>query len=147
VYDSNFQLAIRNWGASSPFPGQSYLEPYDRYNGQGELAGEGVGGGMRFNPMVEYSGGTIEDVRQLALDSGQGMDVEAQRPLVEALALSFNETLPAIPLWERYGNNPMNREFVDVPPSDDPIYRNPSSGVDAFIAYLIITGGAGPAGA
>lgn len=145
VYDSNFQLAIRNWGLASPFPGQSYLQPYDRYNGQGELAGEGVGGGMRFGPSLEWSGGTIEDVRQLALDSGVGLDVEAQRPLIEQLALSYNETLPAIPLWERYGNNPMNREYLDAPPADDPIYINPTGNPDAFIAYLIITGGIGPA--
>lgn len=146
VYDSNFQIAIRNWGLASPFPGQSYLQPYDRYNGQGELAGEGIGGGMRFGPSLEWSGGTIEDVRQLSLDAGVGLDVEAQRPLIEELALSFNEVLPAIPLWERYGNNPMNRQFVDAPAGDDPIYNNPTGNPDAFIAYLILTGGIGPAG-
>ena len=48
VYDGNFEMAIRNWGLGDPIPARSYLEAYNRYNGQGELAGEGVGGGMNF---------------------------------------------------------------------------------------------------
>lgn len=142
VYDSNFQLAIRNWGTGSPFPGQSYLEPYNRYNGQGELAGEGVGGGMRFDLNVSYSGGDI-NVYDVAVQAGEGLDVEAQKVLVEQLAVSYNELLPAIPLWERYGNNPLNREFLDAPASDDPVYNN--AGADHFMPYLIMTGGIGPA--
>jgi peptide/nickel transport system substrate-binding protein len=143
VYDGNFQLAIRNWGTSSPFANVSYLEPYDRYNGQGQFAGEGAkGGGMRFKPDVTYSGGKL-NVRDLALKAGEGLDKKAQAQLVDQLALSFNELLPCIPLWERYGNNPMNRKFLDVPAGDDPIYKN--AGVDHFMPYLIMTGKAGPA--
>ena len=143
VYDGNFQLAIRNWGAASPFPGQSYLEPYNRYNGQGELAGEGIGGGMRFATDVTYSGGTL-NVFDAAVASGEGTDMDAQRALVDQLALSFNELLPVVPLWERYGNNPLNRTFLDAPASDDPIYNN--AGADHFMPYLILTGGISPAG-
>lgn len=142
VYDSNFQLAIRNWGTASPFPGQSYLDTYFRYNGQGELAGEGIGGGLRFDTNVSYSGGEI-NVYDVAVESGVGLDVEAQKPLVEQLAVSFNELLPIVPLWERYGNNPLNREFLNAPPSDDPVYNN--AGADHFMPYLIMTGGVGPA--
>ncbi len=143
IYDSNFQMAIRNWGTGSPFPGQSFLEPYNRYNGQGELAGEGVGGGMRFNPDVTYSGGEL-NVYDASIASGEGLDLEAQQALVDQLAVSFNELLPVIPLWERYGNNPLNREFLDAPAGDDPIYTN--SGADHFMPYLIMTGGVAPAG-
>jgi peptide/nickel transport system substrate-binding protein len=143
VYDGNFQMAIRNWGIGSPFPGQSYLEPYNRYNGLGELAGEGIGGGMRFDPNVTYSGGTI-NVFDVSVQSGEGLDLDVQKTLVEQLAVSYNELLPAIPLWERYGNNPLNREFVDAPEGDDPIYNN--AGADHFMPYLIMTGGIGPAG-
>jgi peptide/nickel transport system substrate-binding protein len=142
VFDSNFQLAIRNWGAASPFPGQSYLDTYYRYNGQGDLAGDAVGGGMRFDTNVSYSGGEI-NVYDVAVESGVGLDVEAQKPLAEQLAVSFNELLPIVPLWERYGNNPLNREFVDAPAGDDPIYNN--AGADHFMPYLIMTGGIGPA--
>lgn len=142
VYDGNFQMAIRNWGIGSPFPGQSYLEPYNRYNGQGELAGEGIGGGMKFDLNVTYSGGTI-NVFEVANQSGEGLDIDTQRGLIEQLAVSYNELLPAIPLWERYGNNPLNRNFLNAPASDDPIYNN--AGADHFMPYLIMTGKIGPA--
>ncbi len=142
VYDGNFQMAIRNWGIGSPFPGRSYLEAYNRYNGQGELAGEGVGGGMRFPLDMTYSGGQINGF-DAATKAGQGLDVDAQKAIVTALAQSYNELLPAIPLWERYSNNPLNRKFINAPASDDPIYQN--AGTDAFMPYLILTGQAGPA--
>ncbi|NDJ62065.1 MAG: hypothetical protein GYB67_13120 [Chloroflexi bacterium] len=142
VYDSNFEMAIRNWGVGSPFPRDAYLQPYNRYNGQGEVAGEGVGGGMRFDTDVTFSGGEI-NVFDAAVESGQGTDLAAQQALVTDLVVSFNEVLPAIPLWERYGNNPLNRNFVDGPAGDDPIFLN--GGVDHFMTYLILTGGIGPA--
>jgi peptide/nickel transport system substrate-binding protein len=142
VYDSNFQIAIRNWGIGEPIPGLSYLQPYDRYNGQGELAGQ-AGGGMRFDNNVTYSGGTI-NVRDVALASGQGVDTEAQAALVEQLAISYNELLPAVPLWERYTNNALNRKYLDAPAFTDPIYINDTT-ADAWMPYLIITGGIGPA--
>jgi peptide/nickel transport system substrate-binding protein len=146
VYNSDFQMAIRNWGTSSPFPSNSYLEPYNRYNGQGELAGEEAGGGMGFDPNVTYSGGEL-NVYDAAVASGQGLDVDAQKELVGQLALSFNELLPAIPLWERLGNNALNRNFLDLPPSDDPLLGQPWGGTDAWMPYLILTGGVKPVAA
>ena len=143
VYDSNFELAIRNWGIANPFPYQSYLQPYQRYNGQGELAGEGVGGGMRFDPEVSYSGGDI-NVFDTAIRSSQGLDTEAQAEDIATLVVSFNELLPVIPLWERYGNNPLNRAFLSAPESDDPIYNN-AGNADHFMPYLILTGQVGTA--
>jgi peptide/nickel transport system substrate-binding protein len=145
VYDSNFQLAVRNWGIGSPFPGDHFLQAYNRYNGQGELAGEGVGGGMRFDMNVTYSGGSL-DVLDASIRSNQGTDAAAQVALVEQLALSYNELLPAVPLWERYGNNPLNRDFVDAPDAGDPAYINPwGTAADGFIPYLILTGRLAPA--
>jgi peptide/nickel transport system substrate-binding protein len=143
VYDGNFQLAIRNWGTSSPFANASYLEPYNRYNGQGQLAGEGAkGGGMRFKPDITYSGGSL-NVLQTALKAGEGLDKKAQAQLIDQLALSFNELLPCIPLWERYGNNPLNRKAVEAPAGEDPVYKN--AGLDHFMPYMILTGKIGPA--
>jgi peptide/nickel transport system substrate-binding protein len=142
VLDSNFQMAIRNWGIGDPIPSLSYLQPYDRYNGQGELAGQ-AGGGMKFDLNVTYSGGSV-NLRDLAIASGQGVDVEAQRALVEQLAVSFNELLPAVPLWERYTNNALNRKFIDAPPFDDPIYVNDTT-PDFWMTYAIMTGRVGPA--
>lgn len=142
VYDSNFQMAIRNWGIGDPIPSLSYLEPYNRYNGQGLLAGE-AGGGMKFDPNVTYSGGEV-NVYDLAIQSGQGTDAATQAALVEQLALSYNELLPAIPLWERYTNNALNRKYIDAPAFDDPIYINDTT-ADFWMTYAIITGLVGPA--
>ena len=144
VYDSNFQMAIRNWGAASPLPYVSYLEPYQRYNGQGTLAGESTGGGMNFDLDVTYSGGKA-NLLDLTLASSRGLDKAKQRKQAGQLAQSYNELLPAIPLWERYGNNPLNRKFVDAPPDGDPIYQNGTSVPDPFMTYLLLTGGIGPA--
>ena len=144
VYDGNFEMAIRNWGAASPLPYVSYLEPYRRYNGEGQFAGEGTGGGMGFDTNVTYSGGEV-DLLELALASSRGLDEAKQREQAGQLAKSFNELLPIIPLWERYGNNPLNRKFVDAPPSDDPIYQNGTAVPDPFMTYLLLTGGVGPA--
>lgn len=143
VYDSNFQMAIRNWGIGDPIPSLSYLEPYDRWNGQGLLAGEAAGGGMNFPTEVTYSGGTL-DVRDVAITSGQGTDTEAQAALVEQLAVSYNELLPAIPLWERFTNNALNRNFLDAPAFDDPIYINDTT-PDFWMTYAIMTGLLAPA--
>jgi peptide/nickel transport system substrate-binding protein len=142
VYDSNFQLAIRNWGVGDPIPSLSYLQPYDRYNGQGEAAGT-AGGGMKMDLNVAYSGGEV-NLRDLAIASGQGVDVDAQAALVEQLAVSYNELLPAIPLWERFTNNALNRKFIDAPAFDDPIYVNDTT-LDFWMTYAIMTGLIGPA--
>ena len=142
VYDSNFEMAIRNWGIGDPIPSLSYLQPYDRWNGQGELAGQ-AGGGMNFDTNVTYSGGDV-DVRELAIQSGQGTDTEAQAELVDQLAVSFNELLPAIPLWERFTNNALNRNYLDAPSFDDPIYINDTT-PDFWMTYAIMTGILGPA--
>lgn len=142
VYDGAFEIAIRNWGTSSPFPYRSYLQPYDRYNGQGELAGEGKGGGMHYDPNITYSGGAL-NVLDLANEAGKGADTAKIKSLVKQLAVSFNETLPIVPLWERFGNNPLNRKMVDAPPASDPIFLN--SGTDHFMPYMIITGKVKPA--
>jgi peptide/nickel transport system substrate-binding protein len=164
AYDSNFQMIIRNWGTSSPFASNSYLEVYRRYNGQGLVAGEETGGGMNFDPDVTYTNplgcaaakamalkpaaqdSCTLNVLDAAIAAGQGLDAEAQNAIIEQLAISFNQLLPAIPLWERYGNNPLNREFVEAPASDDEsVAANPWSGNDAFIPYWILTGQLGPA--
>ncbi len=145
VYDGNFEMAIRGWGSASPSPGQSYLYPYFTLNGQGEVAGEQTGGGIHLDTNMTYSGGEV-NVYDAAVAAGQGLDIDAQKSLVEQLAVSYNENLPFVQLWERHGNNPLNREYVDAPASDDADTINPWSGVDAFIPYWIITGKMTPAG-
>ncbi|MGB1287347.1 MAG: ABC transporter substrate-binding protein [Aggregatilineales bacterium] len=143
VYDGNFELAIRNWGLGDPIPARSYLEAYNRYNGQGELAGE-TGGGIGFDVNVAYSGGEA-NLFDLSTASSEGVDRDAQAAIVNELALSYNELLPAIPLWERYTNNSLNRNFIGVPDSDDPIFANFGGGADNWMTYLVLTGTAAPA--
>ena len=56
------------------------------------------------------------------------------------LALAYNELLPQIPLWERYGNNAAPDIRVTGWPADgDPVYTN---GVynDPFVAVLLLDG-------
>lgn len=146
VYDGNFQMAIRNWGLGDPIPARSYLEAYDRYNGQGELAGEAGSPGMGFDNNVTYSAGEI-NVFDVATMSSEGIDHDAQAALVSELAVSYNELLPAIPLWERYTNNALNRQYLEVPAIDDPIFANFGGGADNWMTYLILTGRVAPAGA
>lgn len=144
IYDGSFEMAIRNWGLGDPIPARSYLQAYNRYNGQGELAGETGGGGMRFDVNVSYRGGDI-NVFDLSHASSQGVDRAAQAELVSQLAVSYNELLPAIPLWERYTNDSLNRSFISVPDASDPIFANFGGGADNWMTYLILTGGVAPA--
>jgi peptide/nickel transport system substrate-binding protein len=143
VYDSNFQMAIRNWGIGDPIPALHYLQPYNRYNGQGLAAGD-EGGGMHFDLNVTYSGGEV-NLFDLTNNSGRGTDRDAQAELVSQLAISYNELLPAIPLWERYTNNSLNQNFLSVPALDDPIYANFGGGTDAWMVYFILKGMVAPA--
>lgn len=142
MYDGNFEMAIRDWGSASPLPYFSYYVPYFNYNGGGVLAGD-QGNGMGFDPNVTYSGGEI-NVSDLTFELGGVEDEAEQGAMLEQLAVSYNELLPIIPLWERYGNNTLNREFVSAPAGDDPIYL--SGGNDHFMPYLIMIGGVTPAG-
>ena len=144
IYSSNFQMAIRNWGLGDPIPGRSYLQAYNRYNGQGALAGEAGGAGMNFDNNVSYSGGMI-NVFDVSNASSQGTDAAAQASLVSQLAISYNELLPAIPLWERFTNNALNRNHISVPDSSDAIFANFGGGTDNWMTYLILTGVTAPA--
>ncbi len=143
VYDANFQMAIRNFGIGDPIPALHYLQPFDRYNGQGLLAGES-GGGMGFDLNVSYSGGDV-NLRDLIDASGAGTDRDAQAEVIGQLAMAYNELLPVVPLWERYTNNALNQNFLSVPALDDPIYSNFGGGTDGWMVYLILTGQVAPA--
>ena len=46
------------------------------------------------------------DLEQAVVASAEGLDEEAHKALVTRIALAYNELLPNVPLWERYGNNP-----------------------------------------
>jgi peptide/nickel transport system substrate-binding protein len=80
------------------------------------------------------------DLGALTDQAGQGNDIEQQRELVNQLALAYNELLPQIPLWERYGNNPVPDVRVTGWPADgDPVFLN-GPGADPFTVVLLLSG-------
>jgi peptide/nickel transport system substrate-binding protein len=58
--------------------------------------------------------------------AGAGLDEAAQKASVTRVALAFNELLPVIPLFERYGNNPAleGGRVRGWPADDDPVMFN-----------------------
>lgn len=120
-----FEMAIQAWGSSAhPHPHFSFVTDLFVHNipiakNQG---GKGIGFPLQD---VETSEGKV-DLEALVAKSGEGLDVDEQRQNVSTVALAFNELLPIIPLFERYGNNPA-LEGVRVqgfPENGDPILEN-----------------------
>ena len=60
---------------------------------------------MNFPLKQTTSAGPI-DLQAVVDKSAQGLNVDEQKKNVTAAAMAFNELLPIMPLWERYGNNP-----------------------------------------
>ncbi|MBX3014762.1 MAG: hypothetical protein KF832_24795, partial [Caldilineaceae bacterium] len=78
--------------------------------------------------------------------AGAGGDAEAQKEALGTIALAYNELLPQIPLFERYGNNPVPSRFAaGWLPEGDPIYLN-SPYADSFVVLQILDGTLHPAG-
>ena len=145
VRAGNFQMAIREWGAGNPHPHFSFDLDFNTYNSTGgSTTATEAGPGMNFPLTQETSMGEI-DLFAETIAAGQGSDRDAQAALVNELALAYNELLPQIPLWERYGNNPtVEGERVTGWPADgDPVYLN-GTYADPFAIVLIATGQLGP---
>ncbi|MCO5217243.1 MAG: hypothetical protein M9909_00160 [Thermomicrobiales bacterium] len=124
VDQGNFDLAIRGWGSSSnPHPHFSYTQALFTHN---TLAKNSGGTGMDF-PLVQETErlGTV-DLNALTIESAEGLDESAQHEKIATIAQAFNELLPVIPMWERFGNNAA-LEGVRVkawPADDDPLLLN-----------------------
>lgn len=153
VNEGNFQMAIRGWGAGNPHPQFSYELNFTQHNAYFSGVGSGAGAvgsvespGMYFD--LNVSTESIGDVNlaDLVQAAGTGGDVEPQQEALGQLALAYNELLPQIPLYERYGNNPVPSRFAaGWLPDDDPIYLN-SPYADSFVVLQILDGTLGPAG-
>ena len=130
VNNGNFQIAIRAWGTGNPHPQGSFIQDLRTHNTTA------AAGGMKY-PLKQ--GNT--DFDALINKMGDGFDTTAEKAPVAEAALAFNDLLPVVPLWERYGNNPVNdkKRVTGWKPDSDPIYKNPWS-VDAFTTYLIMDG-------
>jgi peptide/nickel transport system substrate-binding protein len=129
VNAGKFQIAIMGWGAANPHPQGSFIQDLQVHNTIP------AGGGMAY-PLSQ--GGT--DFNALINSMGDGFDTEKQKPSVTAAALAYNDLLPNIPLWERYGNNPVNekKRVAPWPADSDPVFKN--GGGDSFTSILIYNG-------
>jgi len=130
VNGGNFQIAIMGWGIGNPHPQQSYEQTLQAFNTIP------AGGGMKY-PLKQ---GDV-DFEALINQMGEGFDTNKQKDPVTKAALAFNDLLPVVQLWERYGNNPVNdkKRVKGWKPDSDPIYKNPWS-TDAFTTFMIMDG-------
>ncbi len=139
VDEGNFQLAIRGWGSSSdPHPHFSYTTAFFTHN---TLAINNGGEGIAY-PLVQTTDATGEvDLDALTVQAAEGLDTNAQKADVTTIGLAFNELLPKIPLFERYGNNAALEgvRVVAWPADDDPILQN-SPYADGIVTMLMLEG-------
>ncbi|MCB0020852.1 MAG: hypothetical protein KDE09_23820, partial [Anaerolineales bacterium] len=144
VRNGDFELAIRDWGAANPHPQFAFNTDFNSYNSTGGTAAATTGVGMDF-PLVQQTSLGELDLGALTEQAGQGGDESEQNALINTLALAYNELLPQIPLWERYGNNPAPQVRVAGWPAEgDPIYNNGPYG-DPFVVVLLLNGTLYPA--
>ena len=135
VADGKFTLAIRCWGAGNPHPQFAYENNLRTSNPAMSGVGDPTKPGMSFN-MVQ---GDV-DFNALIDEAGAGADLDAQKAAVSKLAAAYNDVLPEIPLWHRYGNNAAPDIRVTGWPADgDPVYQN-GTYADPFVAVLLAKG-------
>ncbi|HHE71030.1 MAG TPA: ABC transporter substrate-binding protein [Chloroflexi bacterium] len=136
VNQGNFELAIRGWGSGNPHPHFAYVQDLFTHNIE---AAQGPGMSFDLNVTTDCCGNL--DLEQLVRDQTIGLDVTKQKELVTTTAEAFNELLPIVPIWERYGNNPVQDGLHTCgwPADDDPIYKN-SPYADSFTVIMILDG-------
>jgi peptide/nickel transport system substrate-binding protein len=136
VNDGKHAFFVRAWGANTgPHPQYSFIQDLRTHNTIP------AGGGMKY-PLKQKlpSTGKEIDFDELINRTGDGTDEAKQKAAVTELALAFNELLPIIPLWQRFGNNPINdkKRVAGWPADGDGIYKNPDG--DSFAMTLLIRG-------
>jgi peptide/nickel transport system substrate-binding protein len=133
VQQGRYTIAIRGWGAGNPHPFFSYEASLLFYNKP-----VSPGPGMSF-PFTQKVDGKDVDLNDLITKTAEGTDEAAQKAPITQLAMDFNQLLPIVPLWERYGNN-ASLEGVRVdkyPPDDDPIWKNPVYADNPVVVLLL----------
>lgn len=132
----DFVMAIRAWGAGNPHPYFSYVADLFVNNYVQSTTGKG----MNFPMQQTLEDGSEVDLQQLIVDSVASLDEEVQKQQIGTVAKAFNDLLPIVPIWERYGNNPaLETRVIGWPPDDSPRYRNAVYG-DNFVAMMILDG-------
>ncbi len=136
-----FDICIQGWGAAVPHPYFSFYQNFIGLNPQPPTKGS-----MQFPVKQKLASGEEVDLAALTLKSAEGLDPEANKPTLTQLAKAFNELLPIIPLWERYGNNPAldgGARVKGFPADDDPILLNSPYG-DSFVIIGMYEGSLTP---
>jgi peptide/nickel transport system substrate-binding protein len=133
--DGKHAFFVRAWGSSTaPHPQYSFIQDLRTHNTTP------AGGGMKYPLKQKLASGESIDFDELINATGDGLDEAKQKAAVTKIALAFNELLPIIPLWQRFGNNPINdkKRIAGWPADGDPIYKNPDG--DSFAMTLLIRG-------
>ena len=133
VDQGKFQMAIQGWGAGNPHPQFAFSNDLFLHNYVGATQGKG----MNF-PMKQTIDGKEVDLEKVVVDSANGLDLNAQKANVATAAAAFNQLLPIVPLWERYGNSPLlNKRVADAPPDTDPIWKNALYGDNPIVVMML----------
>jgi peptide/nickel transport system substrate-binding protein len=135
VNDGKHAFFVRAWGiGSAPHPQYSFIQDLRTHNTTP------AGGGMKYPLKQKLASGKEINFDELINATGDGTDEAKQKAAVTELALAFNELLPIIPLWQRFGNNPINdkKRVAGWPADGDGIYKNPDA--DSFAMTLLIRG-------
>lgn len=134
VPEGKFELGINGWGTGNPHP---YFSFY------GDLVANtkpvASGGGINFKLVQLVPGLGKVDLRKLTEESPLGLNTTKQRSAILRLAKAFNYLLPIIPLWERYGNDPILEDVrvTGWPPDSDPLLENSEYGDNFTIIWLL----------
>ncbi|MBA8795361.1 peptide/nickel transport system substrate-binding protein [Friedmanniella endophytica] len=138
VAKGNFELAIQGWGNSTqPYPYFSFVQAFLTNNYP--ITQNQGGKGMDFQLKTNTSGFGEVDIQKLITASGSGLDENAVKANVEKLAQVFNELLPLLPMFERYGNCPAlnGKRVKEFPPASDPIALNSLYGDNNVILWMM----------
>ena len=139
VDKGNFQIVIRGWGtANDPFPQFAFDSNLIRYTIRSANAG---GKGMAFPLKQKTESVGDVDFEQLTTEMGQGLDVAKQKVVVTKAIRAFNELLPVLPLYERFGNNPIleGARVVGWPKDDDVLFQN-AAYADSYVIISMLEG-------
>lgn len=135
-----FQLAIQAWGASNhPHPHFAFVQ--DLFTHNIPIAKNQGGKGMAFELKTTTKAFGPIDLQEAVTKAGSGLDEAEQKANVTKIAIAFNELLPMVPLFERYGNNPAleGTRIKAFPPDGDPILQN-APYADNFVIMWILLG-------
>ena len=89
-------------------------------------------------PMEQTLDGETIDLEQIIVQSAEGLDLDAQKDKVATAATVFNKLLPIVPLWERYGNSPLqSTRLAPAPDDSDPIWKNTLYGDNPIVVMML----------